>query len=105
MTTATAPIMFILTSAKRAVKLVDGTWEPDEKDFLRRWPDNKRPDIGIQRSEDATKLIEQATRLNEAQLRSGFLDWLYSVDVDAPVHDPCTALCPTHKDYVKEDDE
>jgi hypothetical protein len=97
--------MFILTSSKRAVKLVDGTWEADEEDFLRRWPDNKRPDIGIQRSESATKLIEQANRLNEAQLRSGFLDWLYAVDVDVPVHDPCNALCPTHKDHVKEDDE
>lgn len=104
MTTATAPIMFILTSSKRAAKQEGGAWIPDEEGFLRRWPNNQRPDIGIQRSENASKLIDQAKRLNDAQLKSGFLDWLYSVDVDAPVHAACTSECPTHPDHVKEGD-
>lgn len=105
MTTATAPVMFILNATKRAEKKDEhGKWVADEEDFLRRWPNNTRPDIGIQRSENAAPLIEQANRLNEAQLRGKFLDWLYSVDVDTPIH-TCTAQCPTHKDHVKEDDE
>lgn len=105
MTTATAPAMFILNASKRAVKQDDhGAWVPDEEDFLRRWPNNTRPDIGIQRSENASGLIAQAARLNEAQLRGKFLDWLYSVDIDVPVHPECTAECPTHPDHVKEDD-
>lgn len=105
MTTATAPTMFILNASKRAEKLDGGSWVSDEEGFLRRWPNNQRPDIGIQRSESATKLIDQAKRLNDAQLNSGFLDWLYSVDIDSPVHAKCTAECPTHPDYIKEEDE
>ncbi|MBT2484773.1 MULTISPECIES: hypothetical protein [unclassified Microbacterium] len=106
MTTATAPTMFILNATKRAVKQDEhGKWVPDEEDFLRRWPNNTRPDIGIQRSENAEALTTQASRLNEAQLRGKFLDWLYSVDIDAPIHATCTPECPTHPDFVKEGDE
>lgn len=105
MTAATAEPMFILTASKRAVKLVEGKWVDDDADFLRRWPDNRRPDIGIQRSASATKMAEEATRLNDAQIRSGFLDWLYAVDLDVPVHEKCTAQCPTHPDFAKEDEE
>lgn len=104
MTTDTAPAMFILTASKRAEKKVGDKWVADAEDFLRRWPDNRRPDIGIQRSESATKLIEQATKLNEAQIRSGFLDWLYAVDIDAPIHAVCDSSCPTHPDFEKEDE-
>lgn len=103
MTTDTAPAMFILTASKRAVKKVGKDWINDDEDFLRRWPNNQRPDIGIQRSESATKLIETASRLNEAQIRSGFLDWLYSVDIDAPIHS-CDSSCPTHPDFEQEDE-
>lgn len=95
MTIKPAPIMFILTASKRAAKMVGNTWEADEEGFLRRWPNNTRPDIGIQRSTNASGLIETAKRLNEAQLQSGFLHWLYSVDVDAPIHAVCNSSCPT----------
>lgn len=86
MTTKPAPLVFILTASKRAAVLVNREWQADEEGFLKRWPNNTRPDIGIQRSTSALGLIETAKRLNEAQIRSGFLDWLYSVDIDAPIH-------------------
>lgn len=99
MTAETARPMYILSAQKRAViKPKTGSettdWPKDEEGFLRRWPDNKRPDLGIQRSESADRLIAHANRLNEAQLRSGFLDWLYVVDIDTPVH-ACAETCPT----------
>lgn len=93
------PLTFILKAEKRAVKRVQGgrdEWEPDEEGFLSRWPDNKRPDIGTQRSAVASELARQAYKLNQAQERSGFLDWLFTVDVDAPIHPPCTPECATH---------
>lgn len=95
MTLKPAPIVFVLTASKRASKMSGNGWESDEAGFLRRWPNNTRPDIGIQRSTSAGSLIETAKRLNEAQLQSGFLDWLYSVDVDAPIHPECKPGCPT----------
>ncbi|WP_406245883.1 hypothetical protein ACI7YT_12645 [Microbacterium sp. M] len=101
MTTAAPPLMFILTASKRAVKRADRSsqWESDEEGFLKRWPDNRRPDTGIQRSADATQLIASAKRLNDAQINGDFLDWLYSVDIDFPVHtEKCTPSCPTWKD-------
>lgn len=97
MTTAAPPLMFILSASKRAVRRASrsSSWEPDEEGFLRRWPDNKRPDIGTQRSTDATELIKTANRLNNAQINADFLDWLYSVDIDSPIHNTCDSECPT----------
>lgn len=89
--------MFVLTAAKRAAKLIGGAWESDEAGFARRWPNGKSPDIGVRRSTDASVLIEQAFRYNEAQIQSGYLDWLYSVDIDTPIHPECNASCPTRK--------
>ncbi|GGO59033.1 hypothetical protein GCM10010910_01010 [Microbacterium nanhaiense] len=92
--------MFVLTAQKRAVRRPEGVrgtsmlgWVSDEEGFARRWG-NRRPDIGVQRSQIAQPLIERATAMNEAQLQSGFLDFLYVVDVETPVH-VCTPECPT----------
>lgn len=98
MSTKPAPLIFILTASKRASRLVNSHWVPDEDGFARRWPNGLTPDIGVQRSTRAGSLIETAHRLNDAQLRSGFLDWLYAVDVDAPIHSECDKSCPTWKD-------
>lgn len=98
MTVKELPV-FILTAQKRAVRAPAGVskssrkdWIPDEEGFKRRWGD-RRPDIGVQRSKIAQPLIDQATRLNEAQLDQGYLDWLFVVDVDVPVH-TCWGQCP-----------
>lgn len=100
MTTDTKPepLTFILQATKRGVKRGsrdEKEWTPDEEGFLRRWPNNTRPDIGIQRSTDARQLIKTANRLNDAQINANFLDWLYSVDIEAPVHAKCDSSCPT----------
>jgi hypothetical protein len=89
--------MFALIAQKRALKAPAGSpanrggdlknWVKDEEGFHERWPDNKRPDHQ-KRSTNPAPLMEEAKRLNEAQLRGNFLDWLYVVDVDVPVH-PC----------------
>lgn len=81
------PLMFALTAQKRAVRRQgrETEWQPDEDGFARRWPAGRRPDIGVQRSTDYNSLAERAFALNESQLRSNFLDWLYVVDVDTPV--------------------
>lgn len=84
-----AGLTFILTAQKRAVKRPHRqteAWEPDEEGFERRWPNGKRPDIGTRRSGDYATLNAEATRLNAAQLDANYLDWLFVVDVDAPVH-------------------
>lgn len=105
----TEPIKWVLVAEKRAMRkpeslgpqspeqrfLLTG-WVNDEESFLRAWPDNKRPDSDHMRSTDAASLISRANALNEAQLRSGFLHWLYVVDVDFPVH-TCTPNCSTYK--------
>lgn len=96
--TAATPVMFILTASKRAVsrETRSSKWSPDEESFLRRWPNNMRPDIGTQRSTDARGLIQKANQLNNAQINADFLDWLYSVDIDAPVHpEKCNSDCST----------
>lgn len=81
------PLMFVLTAQKRAVRRQGRgeDWQPDEVGFTRRWPAGRRPDIGVQRSIDYSALAEKASALNESQLRSNFLDWLFVVDVDSPV--------------------
>ena len=96
MTVAEMPV-FILTAQKRGVRRPEGArvgsltdWEKDPG-FEERWG-NRTPDIGVQRSQIPGKLQKRAQELNEAQLRSGFLDWLYVVDVDAPVHE-CGERC------------
>lgn len=96
-----ASTMFRLSASKRAVIKpragADSTdWPRDEEGFNRRWPNGKSPDIGVRVSHDASHLIDRAFELNEAQLRSGFLDWLYYVDVDAEIHQ-CDSSCPTRK--------
>lgn len=99
--TAPEPTMFILQCTKRAVSRTSRDskeWEPDEESFLRRWPNNARPDIGVQRSTDARQLIKAANRANEAQIGANFLDWLYYVDVDTPVHNKCDSSCPTWRE-------
>ena len=94
MTTATAP-MFILTASRRAKRLREGAkwtswdeedWLDDEEGLRRRRPNGELPDIGIQRSASAEKLIKEADRLNRAQMQSGFLDFFFSVDYDTPIH-------------------
>lgn len=99
MTVAELPV-FVLTAQKRAVRRPAGVsgsslkdWEKDEEGFAKRWG-NRAPDVGVQRSQIAGPLIERARNYNEAQLRSGFLDWLYVVDVEAPLHE-CGDSCPT----------
>lgn len=82
-------IVYALTAQKRAVKRpARGTeaWQPDPEGFNKRWPDGKRPDIGTRKSTDYKKLATEASRLNAAQIDANFLDWLFVVDVDAPVH-------------------
>lgn len=81
------PIMFALTAQKRAARRENrvSEWQPDEDGFARRWPNGRRPDIGVQRSTDYAALAERAFALNESQLRLNFLDWLFVVDVDTPV--------------------
>lgn len=95
--TTPTPLTFILSASKRGVKRDDrnSPWRDDTEGFLRRWPNNTRPDIGIQRAKSATELQKTATRLNAAQERGNFLDWLYYVDIDAPIHNKCTSECPT----------
>lgn len=95
--------VFIITAQKRAVRKPEGAtrkgdgsladWLKDDEGFERRWG-KRTPDLGVQRSIDARELCRRANDLNEAQIRSGFLDWLYVVDIDAPVHS-CTKACPT----------
>ena len=85
-------VMYALTAQKRAVKRPSRgseAWEPDTEGFERRWPNGRRPDIGTKTSTDSGKLAAEANRMNAAQLDSNFLDWLFVVDVDAPVH-TCT---------------
>lgn len=81
------PLMFALTAQKRAVRRQgrEAEWQPDEEGFAKRWPNGRRPDIGVQRSTDYGALAAQASAMNESQLRSNFLDWLFVVDVDVPV--------------------
>lgn len=84
----TAPT-YILTAQKRAVKRPNRqteAWEPDEEGFERRWPNGRRPDIGTRRSTSYGALNAEATRMNAAQLDANYLDWLFVVDVDAPIH-------------------
>ncbi|MCC4250741.1 hypothetical protein [Microbacterium testaceum] len=81
------PLMFVLTAQKRAVRRQgrNEDWKPDAEGFAKRWPAGRRPDIGVQRSIDYSSLAEKAAAMNEAQIRSNFLDWLFVVDVDAPI--------------------
>lgn len=89
------PLEFILVAAKRGVRRVSrqAEWEPDDEGFLERWPNNTRPDIATQRSANADDLAPIAKRLNDAQINANFLDWLYYVDVNAPVHYKCDETC------------
>ena len=94
--------MFILTAQKRAVVKpaygsTDSEWPKDEEGFLSRWPDGRRPDIGTQRAESPGELAKTAERMNKAQIQSGFLDWLFVVDYEAPIHE-CTPECATWRD-------
>ena len=85
----TQPIMYALTAQKRAARRQNrvSDWQPDEEGFAKRWPAGRRPDIGTKKSTDYNALAAEASAMNEAQLRSNFLDWLFVVDVDAPIHD------------------
>lgn len=82
-------LLYILTAQKRAVKRPHRrteAWEPDEEGFAKRWQNGRRPDIGTRRSTDYAQLSAEANRLNAAQLDANYLDWLFVVDVDAPIH-------------------
>lgn len=82
-------ITYKLTAQKRAVKRPtrgSEAWVPDPEGFERRWPNKKRPDIGTRKSTDYAALSAEAVRMNASQIDSNFLDWLFVVDVDAPIH-------------------
>lgn len=88
-------VTYVITAQKRAVKRPSRhteAWEPDEEGFARRWPNGRKPDLGTRRSTDYAALSAEATRMNASQLDANFLDWLFVVDVDWPVHD-CTPAC------------
>jgi len=85
-------VMYALTAQKRAVKRPSRgseAWEPDTAGFEKRWPNGKKPDIGMRKSTDYASLSAEAVRMNASQIDANFLDWLFVVDVDAPVH-TCT---------------
>lgn len=97
---------YVLLAERRALRkpeqgpaLKDGNlnnWVKDDDGFQRRWAPGKRPELHGKRGRVYKDLAVQACAFNEAQLRSGFLDWLWSVDVDRPIH-PCTPDCKTQR--------
>lgn len=103
--TPAADIIYALIAQKRAIRKPDqptpgldttgkstlAGWVKDEEGFLKRWPDNRRPDTGTKRGRNYKAMADEAVFLNNSQLQSGFLDWLYVVDVDFPVHQHTSA--------------
>lgn len=87
-------VMFVMTAQKRAVsrKSRSSDWEPDTESFERRWPNGRKPDIGVRRSTNHGVLAAKASRMNAAQIDADYLDWLFVVDIDAPIH-KCEPAC------------
>lgn len=82
-------LVYALTAQKRAVKRPHRrteAWELDAEGFEKRWPNGKRPDLGNRTSTDYAALAADAARMNAAQIDANYLDWLFVVDVDAPIH-------------------
>lgn len=87
-------VTYALTAQKRGVKRSHRrteNWVADP-DFEKRWPNGRRPDLGSRRSTDYAALAQEAVKMNAAQIDANYLDWLFVVDVDAPIH-----MCTTNE--------